>query len=326
MAKEIMHAVGSHQLKTLVSLLADVKDVNFFISCGNGTPLHLACRVGFLEGVKVLVNHGADVNSTIGCIKTPLIMALDHYEPDTCAKIVSFLCDHGANIHTCATRGRFTALHYAAIHDNVEVAKELVKRGAKIHERMGTGWTPFQYSFSYQETNMMYYFLSKDPSLFHVQNSEGRFPIHVVRDPNVLAYHLSRGADVNLKTERDQTILHRLCYECADISLLQLVLDYGADINGLDVDQQTPFAITWDTNRGKNKQSNLQFLLCKGANPCIGTFFRPYPLASLRHIRKTYKANACIQLLMCVKRKKVSILQQLPVDLIRMLHFFLKPV
>ena len=317
---KIYDAVETHQLKQLVSLLKDGQGVNFFTTDRKCTPLHLACRYGFYEGVKALVNHGADVNSTLGYEKTPLLTAFECHDTIKRLAIITFLCDHGANIH--ATVGDRTALHEAASYNNVKVAKVLVGRGAKIHVKSKAKWTPFQHC--YYESEVMYYFLSVDPSLIHELNLEGRAPIHMIRNPEILAYHLSRGANVHLRTIHGETPLHRRCYEDVDISLIRLFIKYGADVNAIDVDGQTPFSTVHNRCLSSAILQIIQLLLENGANPCIGRFYLIPMMPSLHRLRKVYKANACIQLFMCAKRKKKGILQQLPVDLIRLLHSFLR--
>lgn len=112
------------------------------------TPLHYAAHYDYMDLVKLLVEHGADIEAdTAHWWKTPLAWAADAAR----AEAVKFLLDKGAKVNT-NIGGGFTALHAAAQggstqgQENSEgyrkTAELLIKYGANIDAASTDGDTP----------------------------------------------------------------------------------------------------------------------------------------------------------------------------------------
>ena len=79
-----------------VRLLVDHgADVNA-LDCSHSTPLHLASLQGVLDAVQILIKHGADVNARNETNLTPLHGASLLGD----VQIVQLLIDHGADVTT----------------------------------------------------------------------------------------------------------------------------------------------------------------------------------------------------------------------------------
>lgn len=112
-------------------------------------PLSFACRVGFAEGVKLLLERGANVHERGKYDRTALHDAVRHpSQHPAYLTMVCLLCDYGADIHAVAGTDHSTALHFAAEYGQLEICKELVKRGANIRKTDVHWRTPYQYSFT----------------------------------------------------------------------------------------------------------------------------------------------------------------------------------
>jgi ankyrin repeat protein len=93
-------------------------------------PLHIACLLGHLRCVVLLIEHGADL--------TQVVHQLANNEDNTCLincakagrhQIMSYLLAHGANIHTLNNKGR-TAVQMAHLIGHAKCVKLLVEHGA----------------------------------------------------------------------------------------------------------------------------------------------------------------------------------------------------
>jgi ankyrin repeat protein len=93
------------------------------------TALHLACFFGHADTAALLLRHGADpsVHARNQMQVAPLHSAAAARSLET----VRLLLDHGAEVNA-RQQGGWTALHAAAQHGDVEMAKLLIERGAEV--------------------------------------------------------------------------------------------------------------------------------------------------------------------------------------------------
>jgi uncharacterized protein len=102
-------------------------------------PLGLAAFFGHPEAVKVLLDHGAEVNlkETSRFQNTPVDAAVagDH------AQVVRILLAAGANPNV-RSEGNYTTLHKAASHGNLEIVRMLLDHGADPNAVRDGGHTP----------------------------------------------------------------------------------------------------------------------------------------------------------------------------------------
>ena len=76
-----------------VRLLVDHgADVNA-LDCSHSTPLHLASLQGVLDAVQILIKHGADVNAQDYDHRIPLFLAMQH----EASNLARFLLENGAD-------------------------------------------------------------------------------------------------------------------------------------------------------------------------------------------------------------------------------------
>lgn len=94
--------------------------------------IHIACEVGSVECLKVLLKHGADVNSRTYYGVTALITVCGNKDipPETVTEIVGILLEHKANCNLKCYRDGRSALQMAMISLNVSVIELLLAYGA----------------------------------------------------------------------------------------------------------------------------------------------------------------------------------------------------
>lgn len=104
------------------------------------TPLSLAASGGHIEVIKLLLRHGAEINSRTGSKLgiSPLMLAAMNGHTEA----VHLLLEHGSDINAHIETNRNTALTLACFQGRHEVVRLLVERKANIEHRAKTGLTP----------------------------------------------------------------------------------------------------------------------------------------------------------------------------------------
>ena len=202
------------------------------------TLLMIQCINSYLEGVKLLIEHGADVNITDGQGNSALILACRHYKDarkDECSEIVELLAAKGVNMNAVSVfsspiRGyeRGTVLFEACIKGRLEIVPLLMKLGAAID---ATSQNPLIESCT-------------------------------LHNLDVVRFLISHGANVNIIDYYGHTCLSVACRNGFD-DIVELLLDHGADINLVrDIYRYTPFILAIMHGR----VSTVKLLLDRGAS------------------------------------------------------------
>ncbi|KAH7111654.1 ankyrin repeat-containing domain protein [Dactylonectria estremocensis] len=102
--------------------------------------LHIAAGDGYSDIVRILVENGADVDTKVHGW-TPMLLAAKAWR----FQIPDYLITRGANVNAADYHGR-RALHWAAHHGGVTLARLLLQRGAEIEAQDRWGKTAFQWA------------------------------------------------------------------------------------------------------------------------------------------------------------------------------------
>jgi len=134
------------------------------------SPLEFAIQSGNVEGVAALIEGGANVNMPTPHKKTALHKAVAiNIEP-----IVKVLLDHGADIDKADTDGT-TALHIAVTRD-IDILALLLERGANTRAMDARGRTPLHVAANIGRTEAAALLLAISPELAEIPDSDGDLP------------------------------------------------------------------------------------------------------------------------------------------------------
>jgi Ankyrin repeats (3 copies)/Ankyrin repeats (many copies) len=122
-------------------ILTHGEDVNAK-SGGHGlTPLLVASYEGHLDVARLLLDHGADINSKDNNGKTPLVAA---YHSNN-LEAMRLLLERGADANT-ECDGFGLVLHDASYNGQAEVIELLLRHNADVNARSSTNWTPLHWA------------------------------------------------------------------------------------------------------------------------------------------------------------------------------------
>jgi ankyrin repeat protein len=187
------------------------------------TPLQAASYKGHVDVVRVLLDHGANVN-TIGKKKTPLSLAYDrgHLE------IMRLLLEHGADVDVFHYDNDLV-LHCASNGGQAEVVHLLLWHNADVNARGYLDWTPLQYASLFGHTKVVQLLLDHGADIDALARGDDS-PLHIsIREGSleVVQLLLEHGADVNIRDGRHQTP-YQMAESRGLTEIVRLLLEYGA--------------------------------------------------------------------------------------------------
>ncbi len=138
----LKQAIKSNDLETAKGLLATRQiDLNEEILYGHKSALMVAAKYGRTEMVSLLLDYGADIDTSDSNGETALIYAAENGH----AEVISLLIEKGANIHVHNCDGH-TVLTFKVIEGNIAMVKQLIKLGAKVNLVDADGKTPLLFA------------------------------------------------------------------------------------------------------------------------------------------------------------------------------------
>ena len=210
--------------------------------------LHLACKQGHAETVKLLLSYGADTNAVNKCGQTPLHTAASRQSD--CPELCEILLKHDAKIDAVDVNGS-QPLHLACKQGHTKIVNLLLSHSADVRAIDDSGHSPLL-------------LMSK-----HITgskrgaNNEGNHALHIKGMSTTIQLLVDLGADTNAVNKHGQTPLHIAAggeKEC--LELCEILLKHGAKINAVDKDENQPLHLA--CKRGHVKSGKL--LVSHGAD------------------------------------------------------------
>ncbi|KAF4528779.1 hypothetical protein B566_EDAN017111 [Ephemera danica] len=218
------------------------------------------CRKGDTELAKKMLDEGIDVDTKSGSWMghTALHWASKNGDID----MIKLLLDHGAQMEI-RSEEEVDALQYATFGGHIDAIELLLDRGADIHSRDATdGSTPLhQKEYLFIETcrkgdtelakKMLDEGIDVDTksgswmghTALHWASKNG--DIDMIK---VAVYLLKRGADIEKRTDKGDTPLHKAAW-WGSLETVKLLLDRDANINAKNNEGETPLRLARDLDR-----------------------------------------------------------------------------
>jgi len=174
-------------------------------------PLALACENGNPEIVRLLIEKNVKIESPLAGGETPLMIAARTGRP----AVVEMLLKAGADVNAKEHRSQ-TAIMWAAAEGHTEVVRQLIEAGADFRTSLPSGWTPLFFAIREGRTDtalmLLKHGLDINASLSGERRKQGPNPLLLA----VLNGHfetaaalLDAGADPNAQPQ-GQGALHAL--------------------------------------------------------------------------------------------------------------------
>ena len=216
----ITNTEGRNLLHLLASRNKDVTVFNHFIGkdlnvnaqdVEGNTPLINASRGNSLEVIQLLTNQAKDINVQDNKGRSALSMAVSRNKPE----VVKFLLDQGANTKVKDNNGN--TLAYYLVQDFNAKKPDAFESKLKLLGAAGVKLNAPQH-----DGNSLLHLAAKDNNLtllkrleefgldINKKNDEGNTALHLAAmstgNTEILKYLVSKGADVTLKTDFEETV------------------------------------------------------------------------------------------------------------------------
>ena len=259
----------------------DVNHLNKPGSNGDEPAINEAAFFDNVEGLKVLVNHGANINLSTSQGINAIQKAAQHNSLNA----AKYLIEQKANLKGYNAT-YFNAVSYAAVGYHLEMLDLLVKGGADVNEvSKDSPWTGplarIVMDFNPLDKKKRLKTLAKllelgaDPNVLHAQNMTAMMCAAklgtsygwkaAVESCEVL---IKSGAKVNLANTAGETAL-MLASGAGNIKLVNLLIKSGADVNA--VNKVGDSALSYANNAPENKSDLVNALENAGAKPVAVT-------------------------------------------------------
>jgi ankyrin repeat protein len=251
-------AIRSGGAAAVNALLQQGVDVNVHDRRGGATPLMHAAAVGSLETMRLLLDHGADVNGRSALNATALMWAV------TDLAKVRLLVDRGADVNATADSGRTPLMLAAASDGSSEIVRLLLSNGAKPQQVDSSGVTTLWAATIGNDTATIRQLLTPGTDVNAADRVFGATPLmNAVQNGNLEAVTLliAAGANVNaVSGPPSQPVKNGIIQmgrwtpltlaATGPAPVVQALLTAGADPKAAEVRGMTPLMMSVATDHG----------------------------------------------------------------------------
>jgi len=204
-----------------------------------GSQLLLAAKAGDLEGVRVALKDGADINVSNTSGETALFLAADQGQLD----VVKFFLEKGALVNTKDSTYGATALCMAAQNGHAEIVKLLLANGAEVNDQLRDGRTALWQAANKGRTEVVRVLLENGANVQMKRTADAVTPLIIAAQDghtDVVRLLLKNGSDVNAKTKGTGVTPLMLAAGDGHFDLVKLLIENGADVNSVATTNKVP--------------------------------------------------------------------------------------
>ncbi len=270
---KLYSAIRANDLRQIKALLDEGVSANTEGPDGI-TPLMAAAETGSLDAMKMLIERRADVNARNTYGSTALMWSVAD------AKKVRLLLDHGADVNVVAQSGRTALIAASFTNPSAEVVRMLLGKGANVVVMDQRKVTPLNAATFGNDTGTIRLLVSASADINTADTFIGLTPlINASGNRNLEAVKLlmAKGADVNAvsKTQdlpRIQTGIVQfggwtpllMAVPFGPTEIVRTLVDAGAKVNVQDYRGFTPLMLAAATDRANPE--TVALLLARGAD------------------------------------------------------------
>jgi len=271
----LLAAVKKGDLQAVRSILGlpafNKEDINSRGATGD-IPLTIAAGKGNLEMVKLLIEHGAEVDiGKQSGDRTPLLEAAAHGYADVAGYLISKGADvnaEGKGLTPLLAASAGGLVNFGPPGDQAKTIRILLENGADVNVQdeswLKTGRTPLMYAVRRGDAELVQAFLDKGARL-DLKNKDGDTALSLARKEGLeyIAQLLERSAGRNAPAQADPATdsLFKAVKE-GSLERVKRLVDKGADVNLRAPSGSTPLMYAADGN----KIDIVRFLLTRGAD------------------------------------------------------------
>jgi ankyrin repeat protein len=206
--------------------------------------LHDAVQAGDVDTVKTLLASDVDIDETDYSTGTALHVAVGQGS----GNIVKLLIDHGADIEAKSELNDARALHMATDFDELDIIRLLLDKGADIEARDGEQRTSLHRAGGAGLNGAVELLLDRGAEIEAREGNFGATPLHQAAENGrfeTVKLLLGRGAEINTLDNRGFSALSNASQlqsfgNVGGGSLIEFLVDQGADLYVRNAHGQTP--------------------------------------------------------------------------------------
>ncbi len=216
-------------------------------------PLHIAAESNFPDAARLIIDRGADLNTTEKIGYTPLHRAAWRGHKS----VAALLLERGADVNAKGF-GNLTPLHNAASRGYKDIVAILLGKGADVNAEDNSGSTPLHKAVEKGRKDIVDLLIEKGADV-DVLDEYGHDTLLILAIKSsyedIVRLLVNNGADVNLEDrEFGMSPLHWAVGENSD-NLVLFLIEHGANVNVRQRARYTP--LDWAHSLKRSKISSL---------------------------------------------------------------------